>query len=65
VNVNGRIEIVGEIPTVSANSVTEGAFFIKIPEVELEKRKTKLKINIFRGDELIDDTKTTFLGPPK
>ena len=63
VSPEGNIEIVGEIPTMKANSVLEGAFFIKIEKEDLTSRKTRVKVNVFINDELMDDATTTFLGP--
>lgn len=62
-DIKGEIKVVGEVPTLNANSVTEGAFFIKINKENLEGRKTKLEIEVYKGEELIDVAKTTFLGP--
>jgi cytochrome c oxidase accessory protein FixG len=63
VSPEGTIEIVGEIPTMKANSVLEGAFFIKIEKEDLSSRKTNVKVNVFINDELMDKATTTFLGP--
>ncbi|MDX1684708.1 MAG: cytochrome c oxidase accessory protein CcoG [Saprospiraceae bacterium] len=63
VDQNGEIQTVGDVPDLKANEVLEGAFFIKIPKDELEGRKTRLKIHVFQGDDLLDEAKTTFLGP--
>lgn len=63
VNVNGEIQVVGQVQDLVANKVLEGAFFIKIESSELTGRKTDLKVNVYTGDEKIDEAKTTFLGP--
>ena len=56
-------EPVGKAPTTIENKVTEGALFIKIPKDQIEKRSTKLNVQVFGDGELLDVTKTTFLGP--
>lgn len=62
---NGKLQIVGESPTVEKNNTTEGAFFIIIPPDELAGRKTNVTVEVWRGEELVDEVKTNFLGPMK
>lgn len=63
-NVEGVIfEAVGNQPKTIKNNVSEGAIFIKIPRDKILDRKTKLEIEVYIGEELIDETKTNFLGP--
>lgn len=56
-------ETIGQPPKTLKNQVTEGAVFIKIPKDNIRERKTDLIIKVFHGDELIDESETTFLGP--
>ena len=66
INVDGDIEVVGgEVLQTIANGISEGALFIIIPKEKLEDRTTKLKLEVYNGDVLIDHVKTTFLGPLK
>jgi len=58
-------ETIGQPPKTLENQVTEGAVFIKIPKDEIKNRKTDLTIMVYSGDELIDESETTFLGPGK
>lgn len=58
-------EPIGKAPRTIKNKVTEGAVFIKIPPERLEKRSTKLTVQVYGDGELIDETKTSFLGPIK
>jgi polyferredoxin len=58
-------QLVGETPLAKANEVSEGVVFIKIPKAQIEKKETKLKIEIYSNGELIDQTKTSFFGPTK
>jgi cytochrome c oxidase accessory protein FixG len=58
-------ELVGKLNKVLKNDITEGAVFIKIPTDQVDKSKTKLSISVKENGEIIDETKTTFLGPIK
>lgn len=58
-------QTIGQPPKTIKNQVSEGAVFIKIPKDKIKKRKTDLKIQVYSGDELIDESETTFLGPVK
>lgn len=60
---NAEIEVIGISPTTIANNVREGALFIKIPRADLDGHKTKLKIQVFSGDQKIDEVNTIFAGP--
>lgn len=48
---------------IPANGTTQGVFFLEIPKESIEKAKTKVTIQLYNGDELIDEIKTNFLGP--
>jgi polyferredoxin len=61
----GQIKLVGQMPLTMPGEVTNGAFFIEMPKNVLEKRNTPLTIQIIRGEKLIDEVKTQFLGPIK
>jgi cytochrome c oxidase accessory protein FixG len=58
-------ETIGQPPKTLKNQVSEGAVFIKIPKDKIKNRKTDLTIKVYNGEELIDESKTTFLGPAK
>ncbi len=58
-------EPIGSTPTTKENENTEGAIFIKIQGDDLTGRKTNLKIEVYGNGELIDEVKTTFIGPIK
>lgn len=65
-NIEGNIEIIGgEMPKTVPNGVAEGALFINIPKDFLQDRTTKIKLEVYHGDELIDRVNTKFLGPIK
>ena len=62
----GTIRLVGEEQlTVPRQNLSEGTFFIDLPLSELSSAKEKIKIGIYRNDELIETTTTNFLGPKK
>ena len=58
-------EPIGQPPKTIKNKVSEGAVFIKIPREHVKGRKNELTIEVFNGDELLDEAETTFLGPGK
>ena len=63
-NASGNIRLVGEnIPDVKGSDLVKGAFFIDMPKSELSGRKTKLIIEVYAGDKLIDKASTVFMGP--
>lgn len=61
----GGIRLVGQPPQAKESGVTEGALFIDMPTAELTGRKTRVKVEVYSGDKLIDVISTTFLGPVK
>ncbi|ELR70755.1 Type cbb3 cytochrome oxidase biogenesis protein CcoG, involved in Cu oxidation [Fulvivirga imtechensis AK7] len=52
----------GEV-VVPANGLAEGVFFISIPHEKIGSAKMKLTIGIYSNGQLIEKTKTNFLGP--
>jgi cytochrome c oxidase accessory protein FixG len=64
-NIEGTIEYIGQNPRTIKNEVSEGALFIKIPKDQLQGRKNSIKVNVYNGDELVDEVTTNFLGPIK
>ncbi|HKJ49811.1 MAG TPA: cytochrome c oxidase accessory protein CcoG [Christiangramia sp.] len=60
----GTIKTVkGSSILVPANGLAEGTLFIEINRAALETEKDKLKIAVYDGDQLIETTGTSFLGP--
>ena len=43
--------------------VSQGTLFIEINQALLNGDKTKVKIGVFNGDQLLETTTTNFLGP--
>mgnify|MGYP003537243425 FL=1 len=48
---------------IEKEGVAQGTLFIEIHPEDLSGDKTKLEINVYNGNELIDQTSTNFLGP--
>jgi hypothetical protein len=62
----GKIERVGgAIIEIEANSKVDATFFVKLPPEEVTGTKTKLRIGVYSGANIIDEVKTNFLGPIK
>lgn len=64
------IEPIGTIRNVGNENVTlkreesgQGTLFIEIEQALLEGDKTKVKIGVYNGDQLLETTTTNFLGP--
>lgn len=47
----------------NSNSTFESVFFVTIPEAELQDTKTPIIIDVYKDGELVNTTKTNFLGP--
>ncbi|MGB3618937.1 MAG: FixG Ig-like domain-containing protein, partial [Catalinimonas sp.] len=41
----------------------EGVFFVELPRASLAGMKTPLEIRVLRGDEVVEEAKTNFMGP--
>ncbi|MGL5275871.1 cytochrome c oxidase accessory protein FixG [Myroides marinus] len=60
----GVITVVGKpIIKVIKEGYAEGTMFIDVPQFVLESHRTKVKIEVYEGDRLIQTTSTNFLGP--
>lgn len=60
----GEITNVGkEHFKIQKEGISQGTLFIEINEVLLESDKTKVKIGVYNGKELLETTTTNFLGP--
>lgn len=46
-----------------ANSTFEGVFFVTIPKDDLHDPKTPIIIDVYQNGEVVETTKTNFLGP--
>jgi cytochrome c oxidase accessory protein FixG len=60
----GEIKWIGNgLTLLSKQGVAQGEFFFIVPKNEIEKTKTKMKIEIWSEGKMIDKTETSFLGP--
>ncbi len=59
----GEIKIIGDQIIVKKQSLGESVFFIILDEKDLIKGKMDILIGIYSGDQLIEEAKTTFVGP--
>ncbi len=58
------LKMVGDGDLVAnGQEMANGAFFIELKPSEVKGYKTDVKIEIYSGDELVDEVKTSFLGP--
>jgi len=61
---SGEVKLVGkEVIEVKKEDYSEGVLFIEIPQKDLDGYSTKVTIEVYDGDRLIQTTKTNFLGP--
>ncbi|MDR7211631.1 cytochrome c oxidase accessory protein CcoG [Flavobacterium piscis] len=60
----GEIKNVGNTHfKIKKEGISQGTLFIEINEALLESDKTKVKIGVYNGNELLETTTTNFLGP--
>jgi len=62
---DGEIKLVGnDHPMAVSQGITEGEFFIIMKPEDIIQRKTKLVIEIWSGNEVIETVKTNFMARP-
>ena len=60
----GTIEVVsGNFFDISGQGLAEGTLFIEINASAIKSDKEQLEVEVYSGDELIETTVTSFLGP--
>ncbi|ABG58416.1 cytochrome c oxidase accessory protein CcoG [Cytophaga hutchinsonii] len=59
----GEIKLIGQIPEIVPNAISEGAFFILLDQKDIHSIKTPFTIGVYKGTELIDEVSTSFVGP--
>jgi cytochrome c oxidase accessory protein FixG len=63
-DIKGTLNVVGKQNlVVPRQGMSSGTLFIEINKYLLESDKTKVEIEVYEGDELIQTTATNFLGP--
>ena len=61
---SAAVKLVGkDVIEVKKEDYSEGVLFIEIPQKDLDGYSTKVIIEVYDGDRLIQTTKTNFLGP--
>lgn len=60
---NAALTMVGRELAVKAEEITDGTFFISLPQSNIGKVKTEVEIGVFSDGEKIDQLKTSFIGP--
>lgn len=61
---NGKIKIVSNRNfSIPEQGLSQGTLFIELHSSQLDKDKIDLKIGVYSGENLIETTKTNFLGP--
>ena len=64
VNYKGEIKLVGSpVIKVPKQGLASGTLYIDIPESLLKDEKVHLKLELYNGDKLIEETTTNFQGP--
>ncbi|MEO6038204.1 MAG: cytochrome c oxidase accessory protein CcoG [Saprospiraceae bacterium] len=59
-----EIQIVGKMPvSIAKGEKIEGAFFVEMPERQLQSRKTSIVIDVLSNGKKLDEVKTNFMGP--
>lgn len=60
----GTLQLVGKATIqIPKEEMAQGTLFIEIPQALLKSDKTEVQLEIYNGEELIDQTKTNFMGP--
>jgi hypothetical protein len=59
----GRIKLVGGNLLIPGDQLIESAFFIEIPAKNIKFSRIPVFVEIFSGKELLDEIKTSFIGP--
>lgn len=60
---NAKIQFIGDAPKLTPDEMSQGAFFILLPEAQVKERKQSIRIELWEGDKLLESTETNFLGP--
>jgi hypothetical protein len=65
-NVKGEIKLIGrDNIELGPSGILEEKFLVLLPKDEIKMMNTPLYIGVYRGDQKIDDIKTSFLGKVK
>jgi len=63
-NLNGQVKLVGKpYFKIGKEGIVQGTLFVEINPAELKSDKTKIILEVYEGDRLIETESTNFLGP--
>jgi cytochrome c oxidase accessory protein FixG len=62
-NKNVIIKMIGKDLMLHKQAIADASFFIIIPKQDIKTLKTKVKINVYSEERLLETVKTTFIGP--
>jgi hypothetical protein len=64
IGMNGKVQLVsGSRITIPGQELAEGTLFVEIDRALLEDDRMKIRLGVYSGEELIETTTTSFLGP--
>lgn len=64
-NINGRIEMIGDNLKIKPQGIDDSKFLILVSKSEIKTMNTPVTIEVYNKDKLIQEVKTSFLGPVK
>ena len=59
----GEVKLVGRDVELERAKLAEGELFIVLDRDQLQGMKTKVKVGVYSGEELIEEVSTSFVGP--
>jgi cytochrome c oxidase accessory protein FixG len=59
----GSLELIGGQLIVPDGGISESAFFVKLDREKLKTTSASVLIDVYSGDKLLDEIRTTFIGP--
>jgi len=64
-SMKAEVKIIGNTPLIRKKAVGEAVFFIILDRKVIPQGKMQLKIGVYSGGKLLDETQATFFGPEK
>jgi hypothetical protein len=60
----GTLKWVGNgITVLKEQDIAEGEFFVELDRATITSAKTKVKLHILTGDQILEEVETSFIGP--
>ncbi len=59
----GKIDLMGRDLNLKSGSLTRSSFYIKIPKAKLQYVNTPIMIDVYDGETLVEEIRTSFMGP--